>query len=409
MAQDCPHLPGSLPTLLETRRSRPRPAAASQKEPKLDFNVPALKLDKIGECAGQDAEVSSTYNVKNTFIDSGSPLLESLDGFFSTRTIRSCPSNRAGVLTKCFEEQHCSLPQSPGMAMLVTTPTALDDLTPLAAISSRRPGDPSACCGESALAWLGPEDAAAADVRLVPDVGLGMHDPSPPAPTWEAARWASRGSEDIGRHVAQCTSVRPGVVVSPLSTMMDSMASPSTPRFAVPPPPEQAPVVPTMFPASFPFLEGPPPTLVRLAELVGVRPPGLEPALATTMAAGTYRAGCAAASASPLVYPAVRQLTVQGTASLAAPGALPVGPLMMPSVGSAGHEASPPTCKPCAFFHTKGCEMGTECEFCHLCGPEVRRQRRRMKIECRQAVRAMRRAPVIQMRMSQMDGLIALA
>lgn len=36
-------------------------------------------------------------------------------------------------------------------------------------------------------------------------------------------------------------------------------------------------------------------------------------------------------------------------------------------------------CKPCAFFHTRGCRNGTSCQFCHRCSPEdykVRAQQR---------------------------------
>lgn len=47
----------------------------------------------------------------------------------------------------------------------------------------------------------------------------------------------------------------------------------------------------------------------------------------------------------------------------------------MPTVGSAGHHMG--NCKPCAFFHTKGCGNGTQCSFCHLCpsGEKKRRQK----------------------------------
>jgi len=65
----------------------------------------------------------------------------------------------------------------------------------------------------------------------------------------------------------------------------------------------------------------------------------------------------------------------------------------LPSMGSALHAGG--TCKPCAFFHSKGCKGGPRCMFCHLCGPEARRQRRREKIESRQAARQARRAALV--------------
>lgn len=51
-----------------------------------------------------------------------------------------------------------------------------------------------------------------------------------------------------------------------------------------------------------------------------------------------------------------------------------LGSSLLPSDGSAGHRTG--NCKPCAFFHTKGCGNGTTCSFCHLCGPDEKRRRR---------------------------------
>jgi len=53
----------------------------------------------------------------------------------------------------------------------------------------------------------------------------------------------------------------------------------------------------------------------------------------------------------------------------------------LPSLGSAGHYHG--YCKPCAFFHTKGCGNGAACPFCHLCPPGEKKQRRKAKITAR--------------------------
>jgi len=50
----------------------------------------------------------------------------------------------------------------------------------------------------------------------------------------------------------------------------------------------------------------------------------------------------------------------------------------MPTVGSAGHSAG--TCKPCAFFHSKGCGNGVNCSFCHLCPADEKKRRQKEKI-----------------------------
>lgn len=60
------------------------------------------------------------------------------------------------------------------------------------------------------------------------------------------------------------------------------------------------------------------------------------------------------------------------------PGPAP-GSAELPSLGSAGHAAG--SCKPCAFMHTRGCSSGPACKFCHLCGPEEVKLRRKQKIQ----------------------------
>lgn len=49
----------------------------------------------------------------------------------------------------------------------------------------------------------------------------------------------------------------------------------------------------------------------------------------------------------------------------------------LPTAGSAAHYLG--TCKPCAFVN-RNCARGTECSFCHLCGPDERKRRRKEKI-----------------------------
>jgi len=49
----------------------------------------------------------------------------------------------------------------------------------------------------------------------------------------------------------------------------------------------------------------------------------------------------------------------------------------VPSVGSIGHRTG--SCKPCVFLHTKGCQSGLQCQFCHLCGPDEKKQRQKAK------------------------------
>ena len=55
----------------------------------------------------------------------------------------------------------------------------------------------------------------------------------------------------------------------------------------------------------------------------------------------------------------------------------------VPSVGSASHGSG--QCKPCAFHHTKGCQCGAMCTFCHLCLPGEKKRRQKEKQQAAKA------------------------
>lgn len=65
----------------------------------------------------------------------------------------------------------------------------------------------------------------------------------------------------------------------------------------------------------------------------------------------------------------------------------------MPTVGSAWHRAG--NCKPCAFFHTRGCGNGTQCQFCHLCAPGEKKRRQKDKGAVHREMRRMGLMPDI--------------
>merc|ERR1712232_1005670 len=50
---------------------------------------------------------------------------------------------------------------------------------------------------------------------------------------------------------------------------------------------------------------------------------------------------------------------------------------VLPSAGSALHSEG--GCKPCVFFHTKGCTREAECQFCHLCEKDTIKKQRKAK------------------------------
>jgi hypothetical protein len=50
-----------------------------------------------------------------------------------------------------------------------------------------------------------------------------------------------------------------------------------------------------------------------------------------------------------------------------------LGSKELPSIGSMLHHKG--ECKPCTFFHTRGCENKEDCQFCHLCRPGEKKKR----------------------------------
>lgn len=103
--------------------------------------------------------------------------------------------------------------------------------------------------------------------------------------------------------------------------------------------------------------------------------------------AATASAYAAAAAAARCWMPPVMS---SGTALPTSPGAqAPIlrladaigqpelGSPEMPTLGSAGHYLG--SCKPCAFFYTKGCGNATECPFCHLCPAGEKKRRQKVK------------------------------
>jgi hypothetical protein len=94
---------------------------------------------------------------------------------------------------------------------------------------------------------------------------------------------------------------------------------------------------------------------------------------------------CLAGTALPVQsepYPTVESSQSCSTAAAAQVAQGTLQKLLMslpelPSAGSAFHEAG--GCKPCVFVHKGGCADGAACQFCHLCGPDEKKRRRKEK------------------------------
>eukprot|EP00443_Scrippsiella_acuminata_P092113 CAMPEP_0115474046 /NCGR_PEP_ID=MMETSP0271-20121206/53890_1 /TAXON_ID=71861 /ORGANISM="Scrippsiella trochoidea, Strain CCMP3099" /LENGTH=322 /DNA_ID=CAMNT_0002901357 /DNA_START=7 /DNA_END=973 /DNA_ORIENTATION=+ len=64
-----------------------------------------------------------------------------------------------------------------------------------------------------------------------------------------------------------------------------------------------------------------------------------------------------------------------------------------PSVGSVGHQLG--LCRPCDFFHRSRCVRDADCKYCHLCGPEESRQRKRQNRNLKKVTKHLQGAGVM--------------
>lgn len=108
-------------------------------------------------------------------------------------------------------------------------------------------------------------------------------------------------------------------------------------------------------PSSPAFVQAAPPKLpLRVSEVAAVKAPGLAPLPEESAHLEATKVSIADALPEP-----------------------ELGSEQRPTVGSWGHSVG--RCKPCAFFHTKGCNNGVDCTFCHLCGRGEKKRRQREK------------------------------
>jgi hypothetical protein len=271
-------------------------------------------------------------HIRNTFIDG--PILRpmSLEGFFQEREIRSCPASRP----TSFDDFGmplglASLLESIEEAMPATPPTGAAKLEGRDAIFQL----PSAglVCTTSATMPPPPQEHA----PIFSEASI----PPPPATNWAE-------------------------LITPV---------------AVPPPPAFDADTSMLRLSHLTTSPAPaPPSFNADASVLGLSygtsaPPAFDSANAAMFCLNqtTIQAPPAAPSTLPTQACVLRLSQVLAEPTL--------GSEAFPTIGSAGHHTG--QCKPCAFFHTKGCGNGTQCSFCHLCGPDEKKKRKSDKKELR--------------------------
>jgi len=206
-------------------------------------------------------------------------------------------------------------------------------------------------------------------------------------------------SQKTGPSVELPPPMQPPVLAQAAAAAEESLQKSAGARVRMPPPP---PAAPPMFPsmqATQPAPLAPPFVPAQATQPAPLAPPFV-PAQATQPAPFAQPAPLlhdlpplmqspAFAPPSPLdvpaftPYPAMPMAPHPPAQTLMHPPVpeppAPLGSARCPSVGSATHFSG--SCKPCAFFHAKGCESGINCEFCHVCGPNEKKKRQRDKYE----------------------------
>mmetsp|Transcript_98837 Transcript_98837/g.258187 ORF Transcript_98837/g.258187 Transcript_98837/m.258187 type:complete len:357 (+) Transcript_98837:73-1143(+) len=329
-----------LPTLLTSRPCGQRPGSPAKCEEK----ACALELEREpGVAAPPWGAVEQCLSVRNTFVDFAAQRSPSLERFFRERKVRSCPASP--VDDRAFGERTGRLMgQPPGAA------------------------SPSCSCeerGDADLTWR--FDA----LTRCPSFDSG-DEASPPF-----------AAPPFCFEVGGCSPAAPAAGAMCTSPMgFGGMCHAGVPSPAVPQPCTPSGTMQAVL--SLADAISAPPVSSAYSSASGT-PVGTPTAfsLSGLVASACRRDEFGFAHAAPVPLPCEPPCIAPGSLALAAssapppaPAAAPSGPSVaeLPSMGSHCHFDG--TCKPCAFFHTAGCANGASCQFCHLCGPEERKQRK---------------------------------
>jgi len=289
-----------------------------------------IPLDALEEPEGATLPA---LRVKNTFLEGVAQLSPSLEHFYQVRAMHTCPSKQSGCIKGLFEKVASNAIEAPptplATPVAIGTPCNLE--TPLADEAFR----PYTYQQLFELPLACPN-------LTVPSQAIGLPD-------------FQYGGADVASYV-MAPAIQPPLpeghhATRPVLSLVNALESAFVPTQRIGASVEPESLIPMLG-----DLEGHRP-------VVGQMPGAIAGDLALNLCAPSH-------PPPPPLGPAL------GTAEL-------------PSMGSRDHAAG--CCRPCAFFHTKGCETGLACKFCHLCGPDERKRRRQEKLQERRESQKSRR------------------
>lgn len=319
-----PTLLGSRPVISDepTKLRRPAPAALEIPEESTEGSTAVLDSPR-------------GLRIKNTFIEGAAPLSPSLESFYRERVVHTCPSKHAGRCLSLLQELEDETPSTPVSTPLnIQTPCSVETRTSDSLMQAQASYDwyestylyPPAHFGQEGMFMTLPAGAVG-----LPHVDQTCGLPEPSQLAVGAPRTVLSLADALEQEGVGTSGVHCGLLV-PDHSLETQQACPG-------------------------FAGG--------QDLC--RP-------INTCVEAQMRA--------QETMPQYLAPTLENIAGVSNPPSGPApGSLDLPSVGSIDHAMG--RCKPCAFMHTKGCENDLACQFCHLCGPDVRKERKLEKVQQR--------------------------
>lgn len=302
-------------------------------------------------------------DIKNTFINTKALDFDSLQDFLKERQVKSCPASRqgSGVTTLLIDD----LLANTQMEEVLNTASSLGDIPVLFATQKEAELFDDACSMPSGSTGSGDVESSpgSGDSESAPNeemLNTGDFDLLHQHMTADAADEMQALTADR----LQSLRMQESSIQQSVSQIAQSETQPS-PMISA-----RGQQSPNQFIVAIQTADGIRPGLVTLLNNSQAEqqpqfptPPPTEPPLLDGLLPM-----CAAPP--PMAAPVAAAPVLRLAEAIATPE---VGTPELPSIGSLLHHKG--ECKPCTFFHTRGCENGKDCKFCHLCPSNEKKKR----------------------------------
>jgi hypothetical protein len=342
----------------------------------VEYPVPSLTdISKVETSETSAGSLHPALTVKNTFVEAADLDFDSLQDFIQQRKVKSCPASRqVSNATMLMSEIFGTDAHSVVEEEFLKTASSFGGASNIYAGPSATPG-----CYQSS-----PSDMMFKTSSTFMDTHVELlHNRLAEAVKYsDLASSEANGSIDEACLDAASTSA--STTEAALDecelSVVDRLHSLRAKRFAIqhnitqpalPAEPMQQQQQPNQFFVSVQTPDGIVPGVVTLLGNPQQQTQLCTPRLSEAPAINANTDSSLPMSAMPLLPPPLVANPVLRLAEAIAPPEL--GGPELPSIGSLLHHRG--ECRPCTFFHTRGCENKEDCQFCHLCGPREKKKR----------------------------------